>query len=46
VFLVSHSMGSIADTCERTIWIHRGELRMDGPTEEVLEEYQDSRGRR
>ena len=46
VFLVSHSMGSIADTCERTIWIHRGELRMDGPTEEVLAEYQDSRGRR
>ena len=43
VFLVSHSMGSIRDTCERTIWIHRGELRMDGPTEEVVDTYENSR---
>ncbi|MCB0890800.1 MAG: ABC transporter ATP-binding protein, partial [Propionibacteriaceae bacterium] len=43
VFLVSHSMGSIRDTCERTIWIHRGELRMDGPTEDVLASYEASR---
>ena len=45
VFLVSHSMGSIRDTCERTIWIHRGELRLDGPTEEVVDIYEDSKGR-
>ncbi|HOQ53466.1 MAG TPA: ABC transporter ATP-binding protein [Micropruina sp.] len=45
VFLVSHSMGSIRDTCERTIWIHRGELRMDGPTDEVVGVYEDSKGR-
>ena len=43
VFLVSHSMGSIRDTCVRTIWIHRGELRMDGPTEEVVDTYENSR---
>jgi teichoic acid transport system ATP-binding protein len=43
VFLVSHSMKSIRDTCNRTIWIHEGELRMDGPTEEVVTAYESSR---
>lgn len=41
VFLVSHSLGSIRDTCERTIWLESGELRMDGPTPEVTKAYQD-----
>ena len=36
VFLVSHSNKSIRDTCDRVLWLERGELRMDGPTEEVL----------
>lgn len=40
VFLVSHSMGSIKSTCERTLWIDQGVLKMDGPTEEVLAAYQ------
>ncbi|WP_217166913.1 ABC transporter ATP-binding protein [Streptomyces sp. AC512_CC834] len=40
VFLVSHSNKSIRDTCERVLWLERGELRMDGPTEEVLKEYE------
>ncbi|WP_369389594.1 ABC transporter ATP-binding protein [Streptomyces sp. CG1] len=40
VFLVSHNNKSIRDTCERTIWLERGVLRMDGPTEEVLEAYE------
>lgn len=43
VFLVSHSMKSIRDTCNRTIWIHRGELRMDGPTEDVVSAYEASK---
>ncbi|MFN8076536.1 MAG: ABC transporter ATP-binding protein [Kineosporiaceae bacterium] len=42
VFLVSHSMQSILDTCNRTIWIHKGELRMDGPTAEVVAAYEES----
>ncbi|WP_344054928.1 ABC transporter ATP-binding protein [Streptomyces thermoalcalitolerans] len=41
VFLVSHSNKSIRDTCERVLWLERGELRMDGPTDEVLKEYED-----
>ncbi|MBD0423244.1 ABC transporter ATP-binding protein [Streptomyces sp. TRM S81-3] len=40
VFLVSHSNKSIRDTCDRVLWLERGELRMDGPTEEVLKEYE------
>ncbi len=40
VFLVSHNNNSIRDTCERTLWLERGELRLDGPTEDVLKEYE------
>ncbi|MEU9456315.1 ABC transporter ATP-binding protein [Streptomyces sp. NPDC048277] len=40
VFLVSHNNASIRDTCERTLWLERGVLRMDGPTEDVLAEYE------
>lgn len=43
VFLVSHSMSSIRETCERAIWLHRGELVMDGPVEEVTLAYEESR---
>ncbi|MEV1061937.1 ABC transporter ATP-binding protein [Streptomyces sp. NPDC050263] len=40
VFLVSHSNQSIRDTCDRVLWLERGELRLDGPTDEVLREYE------
>lgn len=39
VFLVSHSIGSIRDTCERTIWLESGVIRMDGPTDSVVDAY-------
>jgi teichoic acid transport system ATP-binding protein len=45
VFLVSHQLGSIRDTCERTIWIESGQLRLDGPTDEVLAAYESFSGR-
>ncbi|MFC5379507.1 ABC transporter ATP-binding protein [Aquipuribacter nitratireducens] len=41
VFLVSHTLAAVEDTCTRTMWIHDGELRLDGPTEEVLGAYKD-----
>ncbi|MDX3238344.1 ABC transporter ATP-binding protein [Streptomyces sp. ME03-5709C] len=41
VFLVSHSNSSIRDTCDRVIWLEKGELRMDGPTDEVLKAYEE-----
>lgn len=40
IFLVSHSMDSIRDTCQRSIWLNKGVLMMDGPTEEVIEAYE------
>ncbi|WP_405537136.1 ABC transporter ATP-binding protein [Streptomyces sp. NBC_00075] len=40
VFLVSHNNKSIRDTCDRVLWLERGELRMDGPTDDVLKEYE------
>jgi teichoic acid transport system ATP-binding protein len=40
VFLVSHNNNSIRDTCERVLWLERGVLRMDGPTEQVLAAYE------
>ena len=33
-------LASIRDTCERTIWLESGVLRMDGPTDEVLQAYE------
>jgi teichoic acid transport system ATP-binding protein len=45
VFLVSHNNKSIRDTCERTLWLEKGELVHDGPTEEVLKEYEKFTGK-
>lgn len=42
VFLVSHSMNSIRDTCDRVIWINQGVLMMDGDVEEVIDAYENS----
>jgi teichoic acid transport system ATP-binding protein len=35
VFLVSHNMKSIQDTCNRVLWIEKGELVMDGDPKAV-----------
>ena len=40
VFLVSHSEQSIRDTCDRSIWLESGLIRADGPTDEVMREYE------
>jgi teichoic acid transport system ATP-binding protein len=45
VFLVSHNNKSIRDTCDRALWLEKGELRMDGPTEEVIAAYEDFTGK-
>ena len=42
MFLVTHDMGAVLRTCERTIWIDRGDLRADGPSEEVVQLYQEA----
>lgn len=42
VFLVSHSHGVIRETCNRSIWMDAGIIKMDGPTDEVLDAYEAS----
>jgi len=37
---VSHNNKSIRDTCDRTIWLESGVIRADGPTEEIVAEYE------
>ena len=39
VVLVSHSLGAIADSCNRCIWLDKGRIRMDGDVLEVLDAY-------
>lgn len=40
VFLVSHSNSTIRQICSRVIWMDKGRLIADGPTEEVVAAYE------
>jgi teichoic acid transport system ATP-binding protein len=42
VFLVSHTLPTIKATCNRALWIHQGELRLDGAADEVVDAYSNS----
>jgi lipopolysaccharide transport system ATP-binding protein len=39
ILFVSHDTGAIVNLCHRAIWLHKGELVMDGPAREVSESY-------
>ncbi|EUJ42247.1 ABC transporter ATP-binding protein [Listeria riparia] len=39
IFFVSHSLSQVQNLCDRIIWIHYGEVRLDGPAQEVGLEY-------
>lgn len=39
VMLVSHSIGTILETCSRVLWIDQGNLRMNGDPQEVCDAY-------
>ena len=41
IFLVSHGLQVIRDTCSRVVWLEKGQVVMDGPTEEVVDAYED-----
>ena len=41
---VSHNTNQIKSFCDRALWIKKGEIVMDGPTEEVLEKYIEEQG--
>lgn len=36
---VTHSMESVKKLCNRTVWLYHGKIRMDGNTNDVVEEY-------
>ena len=39
IFLVSHALGNIKSLCEEAIWMHKGRLLMQGPSDEVVAAY-------
>jgi ABC-type polysaccharide/polyol phosphate transport system ATPase subunit len=39
MFLVSHALGSIKELCNHAIWLHKGELMMQGTPDEVTAAY-------
>lgn len=41
VFLVSHSLAVVRETCDRAIWLEDGRMIMDGPADDVVDAYED-----
>jgi len=39
VVLVSHSLGTIKKLCDRVLWINQGSTQAQGPTAEILKQY-------
>lgn len=39
LLLVSHLADAVRQNCRRCLWLEQGQLRADGPTDEVLERY-------
>lgn len=39
ILLVTHSMPTVRDICHRVAWIHQGQVRLVGPTDEVVDQY-------
>jgi lipopolysaccharide transport system ATP-binding protein len=40
ILLVSHAMDQILRFCERTVWLDRGRIAMEGPSNEVVKAYE------
>ena len=39
IVIVSHSLDSVSKLCDRAVWIYDGEVRLDGNTKDVVNEY-------
>ena len=39
IFLVSHAAQTVETMCTRAIWLHKGELIIDGPAEQIANAY-------
>jgi teichoic acid transport system ATP-binding protein len=42
LFMVNHSLDELTNFCTRGIWLHEGQLVMDGPLNEVISAYEGS----
>lgn len=45
VFLVSHGLGIIRESCTRAIWLEGGKIILDGDTNTVVDAYEDKHDR-
>jgi teichoic acid transport system ATP-binding protein len=45
VFLVSHGLGIIRETCTRAIWLEGGKIVLDGDADTVVDAYEDRHDR-
>jgi ABC-type polysaccharide/polyol phosphate transport system ATPase subunit len=43
IVLVSHETEEVAKLCKRTIWLAKGEIVADGPSEEIISRYETQR---
>lgn len=41
VVIVSHNLSTLESLCDIVIWLHDGQIKMQGPTKEVLEKYNE-----
>ena len=39
LFLVSHSLGSVKELCNRVLWLHKGKLMLQGEPDDVIKAY-------
>ena len=39
IVFVSHGMDTVRRFCTRAVWLHDGSIKMDGDTENVIQEY-------
>jgi lipopolysaccharide transport system ATP-binding protein len=39
ILFVSHDTGAVVNLCDRALWLHKGEVLMDGAAREVTESY-------
>ncbi len=40
--MVSHNLGEISRSCDRVVWLDKGQIVADGPTDELIEAYEAS----
>jgi ABC-type polysaccharide/polyol phosphate transport system ATPase subunit len=41
---VSHDLDQVREVCGRVMWLERGQARMIGPAEDVIEAYSQEHG--